>query len=41
MVDSCFNIDSNFLEMTSVDVKMKLAQSEKITEVEQLLLPSV
>ncbi len=42
MVDRCFNIDSNFFEMTRVDVKMKLVQSEGIfTEVEQLLLPSV
>lgn len=42
MVDSCFNIDSNFFEMTNVDVKIKLVQSEGIfTEVEQLLLPSV
>ena len=42
MVDSCFNIDSNFFEMTNVDVKMKLVQSEGIfTEVEQILLPSV
>ena len=42
MVDSCFNIDSNFWEMTNIDVKIKLGQSEgNFLEVEQLLLPSV
>lgn len=42
MVDSCFNIDSNFWEMTNIDVKIKLGQSEgDFPEVEQLLLPSV
>lgn len=38
MVDSCFVIDSNFLEMTNIDVKIKLGQLEgNFTEVEQLL----
>lgn len=42
MADSCFNIDSNFWEMTNIDVKIKLGQSEgNFPEVEQLLLTSV